>query len=141
MSVLVLAKHDNSALKAATLHAVTAAREIADKAGGDVHILVAGTGCRGVADTAAQVAGVGKVLLADDPAFDHGLAENIAPLIVRLATNYSHVLAPATRSGKNVMPRVAAKLDVMQVSDQRVESADTFVRPIYAGNAFATVQS
>jgi electron transfer flavoprotein alpha subunit len=142
MSVLVIAEHDNSALKAATLHAVTAAREIAGKADGEVHILVAGAGCRGVADAAAQVAGVAKVLLADDPAYDHGLAENMAPLIVRLAANYSHVLAPATTSGKNIMPRVAALLDVMQISDiSAVVSPDTFVRPIYAGNALATVQS
>ena len=142
MSVLVIAEHDNSVLKAATLNAVTAAREAADKAGGDVHILVAGTGCRAVADAASQVAGVAKVLLADDAAYDHGLAENIAPLIVHLAPNYTHVLAPATTSGKNIMPRVAALLDVMQISDiSAVVSADTFVRPIYAGNALATVQS
>ncbi|MGE0259671.1 MAG: electron transfer flavoprotein subunit alpha/FixB family protein [Alphaproteobacteria bacterium] len=142
MSVLVIAEHDNSALKAATLPAATAAREIADKAGGDVHVLVAGTGCRAVADAAAQVAGVAKVLLADDPGYDHGLAENLAPLIVQLALGYTHVLAPATTSGKNIMPRVAALLDVMQISDiSAVVSADTFVRPIYAGNAMATVQS
>jgi electron transfer flavoprotein alpha subunit len=142
MSVLVIAEHDNSALKPATLPAVTAAREIADKAGSNVHLLVAGAGCRGVADAAAQVAGVAKVLLADDAAYGHGLAENIAPLVVQLAANYSHVLAPATTSGKNIMPRVAALLDVMQISDiSAVVSADTFVRPIYAGNALATVQS
>jgi electron transfer flavoprotein alpha subunit len=142
MSVLVIAEHDNQTLKAATLNAVTAAREVADKAGSDVHLLVVGTGCRAVADAAAQVAGVAKVLLADDPAYDHGLAENIAPLVVQLAANYSHVLAPATTSGKNIMPRVAALLDVMQISDiSAVVSADTFVRPIYAGNALATVQS
>ncbi len=142
MSVLVIAEHDNSALKPATLPAVAAASEIAEKAGGDVHLLVAGAGCRGVAEAAGQVAGVAKVLLADDPAYDHGLAENIAPLIVHLAANYSHVLAPATTSGKNIMPRVAALLDVMQISDiSAVLSADTFVRPIYAGNAMATVQS
>src|SRR4051812_42463576 len=142
MSVLVIAEHDNQTLKAATLNVVTAAREVADKAGGDVHILVAGTGCRAVAETAAQVAGVAKILLADDAAYGHGLAENIAPLIVRLAANYTHVLAPATTSGKNIMPRVAALLDVMQISDiSEVVSADIFVRPIYAGNALATVQS
>src|SRR5215213_978375 len=142
MSVLVIAEHDNQTLKAATLNVVTAAREIADKAGSDVHILVAGTGCRPVAEAAAQVSGVAKVLLADDGAFDHALAENFAPLLVKLAANYSHVLAPATTSGKNVMPRVAALLDVMQISDiSGVVSADTFVRPIYAGNALATVQS
>ena len=142
MSVLVIAEHDNRTLKGATLHAVTAAREIAEKAGSDVHMLVAGTGCRGVADAAAQVAGVAKVLLADDPAYDHGLAETWAPLIVKLAANYSHVLAPTTTFGKNLMPRVAALLDVMQISDiSAVVSPDTFVRPIYAGNALATVQS
>jgi electron transfer flavoprotein alpha subunit len=124
------------------LHAVTAAGDVAKSAGGDVHMLVAGKDCRSVADAAARVEGIAKVLLADDPAYDHGLAENWAPLIVKLATAYSHVLAPATTSGKNLMPRVAALLDVMQVSDiSAVESADTFVRPIYAGNALATVQS
>ncbi len=142
MSVLVVAEHDNRALKPATLNAVTAAAEIAKAAGGDVHILVAGTGCRPVAEAAAQIAGVAKVLLADDSAYDHGLAENWAPLLVKLAAGYSHLLAPATTFGKNLMPRVAALLDVMQISDiSAVESADTFVRPIYAGNALATVQS
>src|SRR5260221_1220350 len=142
MAVLVVAEHDNQALKPATLHAVTAAAEIAEKAGSEVHILVAGKGCRGVAAAAAQVAGVAKVLLADDAAYDHGIAENWAPLLVKLAAGYSHVLAPATTSGKNLMPRVAALLDVMQISDiSEVVSADTFVRPIYAGNALATVQS
>jgi electron transfer flavoprotein alpha subunit len=142
MSVLVVAEHDNRALKPATLHAMTAASEIAKAAGGDVHILVAGKDCRAVAEASAQVAGAAKVLLADDAAYDHGIAENWAPLIVKLAANYSHVLAPATTSGKNLMPRVAALLDVMQISDiSAVESADTFVRPIYAGNALATVQS
>jgi electron transfer flavoprotein alpha subunit len=142
MSVLVVAEHDNQILKPATLHAVTAAAEIAEKAGSDVHILVAGKDCRGVAEAAAQVAGVAKVLLADDAAYDHGIAENWAPLIVKLASGYSHVLAPATTSGKNLMPRVAALLDVMQISDiSGVVSPDTFVRPIYAGNALATVQS
>jgi len=142
MSVLVIAEHDGGVLKPATLHAVTAASEVAKAAGGDVHLLVAGNGCRPVAEAAAQVEGIAKVLLADDPAYDHGLAENWAPLIVKLASGYSHVLAPATTSGKNLMPRVAALLDVMQISDiSAVESADTFVRPIYAGNALATVQS
>src|SRR5437763_578196 len=112
MSVLVLAEHDNRALKPATLNAVTAASEIAVKlsgaAGGDVHILVAGKECRPVAEAAAQVAGVAKVLLADDAAYEHGIAENLAPLVVKLAANYSHLLAPATTSGKNLMPRVAA---------------------------------
>src|SRR6266853_7040212 len=142
MSVLVIAEHDNHALKPATLHAVTAAAEIAEKAGSDVHILVAGKDCRGVAEAAAQIAGVSKILLADDAAYDHGIAENWAPLIVTLASGYSHVLAPATTFGKNLMPRVAALLDVMQISDiSAVVSADTFVRPIYAGNALQTVQS
>jgi electron transfer flavoprotein alpha subunit len=142
MSVLVLAEHDNRALKAATLNAVTAASEISKAAGGDVHILVAGKECRPVAEAAAQVAGAAKVLLADDAAYEHGIAENLAPLVVKLAANYSHVLAPATTSGKNLMPRVAALLDVMQISDiSGVEGPDTFVRPIYAGNALATVQS
>jgi electron transfer flavoprotein alpha subunit len=142
MSVLVVAEHDNRALKPATLHAMTAAAEIAKATGSDVHILVAGKDCRAVAEAAAQIAGAAKVLLADDAAYDHGIAENWAPLIVKLAPSYSHVLAPATTSGKNLMPRVAALLDVMQISDiSAVESADTFVRPIYAGNALATVQS
>ena len=142
MSVLVVAEHDNRALKPATLHAMTAAAEIAKAAGSDVHILVAGTECRRVAEAAAQIAGAAKVLLADDAAYDHGIAENLAPLLVKLAANYSHVLAPATTSGKNLMPRVAALLDVMQISDiSAVVAADTFVRPIYAGNALATVQS
>jgi electron transfer flavoprotein alpha subunit len=142
MSVLVVAEHDNRALKAATLPAVAAAVEIAGKAGSDVHILVAGKDCRPVAEAAAHIAGVAKVLLADDDAYDHGLAENCAPLLVKLAAGYSHVLAPATTSGKNLLPRVAALLDVMQISDiSAVVSPDTFVRPIYAGNALATVQS
>lgn len=142
MTVLVVAEHDNRALKPATLNTVAAAAETAKAAGGDVHVLVAGTGCRAVAEAASQIAGVAKVLLADDQAYDHGLAENWAPLLVKLAQGYSHVLAPATTFGKNLMPRVAALLDVMQISDiSGVESADTFVRPIYAGNALATVQS
>ena len=139
MAALVVAEHDNAALKPATLNAVAAAKEIA---GEDVDILVAGKDCGAVAETAAAVAGVRKVLLADDGAYDHGLAENVAPLLVRLAEGYSHLLAPATTSGKNLMPRVAALLDVMQISDiSAVVSPDTFVRPIYAGNALQTVQS
>ena len=139
MAALVVAEHDNHALKPATLNALAAAKEIA---GADVDILVAGKDCRGVAEAAAAVAGVRKVLLADDAAYDHGLAENVAPLLVRLATDYSHLLAPATTAGKNLMPRVAALLDVMQISDiSAVVSPDTFVRPIYAGNALQTVQS
>jgi electron transfer flavoprotein alpha subunit len=142
MSVLVVAEHDNQSVKPATLHVVTAADEIAKAAGGEVHILVPGKDCRSAAEAAARIEGVAKVLVADDAAYDHGLAENWAPLIVKLAAGYSHVLAPATTSGKNVMPRVAALLDVMQISDiSAVVSADTFVRPIYAGNALATVQS
>jgi len=142
MSVLVVAEHDNRGLKPATLHTVSAALEAAAAAGGDVHVLVAGKDCGAAAEAAAQVAGVAKVLVADDAAYAHGLAENVAPLLVALAPGYSHVLAPTTTFGKNVMPRVAAMLDVMQISDiSAVVSADTFVRPIYAGNALATVQS
>jgi len=139
MSALVVAEHDNAALKPATLNAVAAATKIA---GQDVDILVAGKGCRAVAEVVAKIAGVRKVLLADDAAYDHGLAENVAPLVVKLAESHSHLLAPATTSGKNFMPRVAALLDVMQISDiSAVVSPDTFVRPIYAGNALQTVQS
>ena len=139
MSALVVAEHDNAALKPATLNAVAAATEIA---GQDVDILVAGKGCRAVAEVVAKIAGVRKVLLADDAAYDHGLAENVAPLVVKLAESHSHLLAPATTSGKNFMPRVAALLDVMQISDiSAVVSPDTFVRPIYAGNALQTVQT
>src|SRR6202048_5593004 len=139
MAALVGSEHDNAALKPATLNAVAAAKEIADE---DVDILVAGKDCRAVAEAASAVAGVRKVLLADDGAYDHGLAENVAPLLVRLAEGYSHLLAPATTSGKNLMPRVAALLDVMQISEiSAVVSPDTFVRPIYAGNALQTVQS
>ena len=139
MPALVVAEHDNRVLKPATLNALAAAKEIA---GAEIDVLVAGKDCRGVAEAAAKIAGVGKVLLADDAAYDHGLAENVAPLVVELAGNYTHVLAPATTAGKNLMPRVAALLDVMQISDiSAVVSPDTFVRPIYAGNALATVQS
>ncbi len=135
---LVLAEHDNASLKPATHHTVAAAAKI----GGDIHVLVAGERCRPAAEAAARLTGVAKVLLADDAAYAHRLAENLAPLIVKLAPAYSHLLAPATSDGKNVMPRVAALLDVAQLSDiSGVLSADTFVRPIYAGNALATVQS
>ena len=138
MTALVLAEHDNKTLKEGTLNTVTAALKV-DK---DVHVLVAGKGCKGVAEAAGKIAGVTKVLLADDAAYDHPLAESIAPLIVGLAESYTAVLAPATTTGKNIMPRVAAALDVMQISDIiSVESADTFKRPIYAGNAIQTVQS
>jgi len=137
MSVLVIAEHDNAELKPATLNTVAAATQL-----GDVDILVAGDNCSAVADTAAKIAGVGKVLKADAPALKTGLAENIAPMIVELSSSYSHILAPATTHGKNIMPRVAALLDVAQISEiTSVVSADTFVRPIYAGNAMATVQS
>jgi electron transfer flavoprotein alpha subunit len=139
MAALVVAEHDNIALKPATLNAVAAAKEIA---GAKVDVLVAGMGCRAVAEAASAIAGVRKVLLADDAAYDHGLAENLAPILVKLAAGYTHLLAPATTSGKNLMPRVAALLDVMQISDiSVVVSPDTFVRPIYAGNALQTVQS
>jgi electron transfer flavoprotein alpha subunit len=139
MAALVVAEHDNTALKPATLNALAAAREIA---GAELDILVVGKNCRVVAEAAAKIAGARKVLLADDAAYDHGLAENVAPLVVKLAGSYSHLLAPATTSGKNLMPRVAALLDVMQISDiSAVVSTDTFVRPIYAGNALQTVQS
>lgn len=138
MSVLVIAEHDNAELKSATLNAVTAAAKL----GGEVHILVAGQGAAPVAAAAAKVAGVAKVLLADDAAYAHGLAEALSLLIVEAAKGYAAIVAPATTSGKNVLPRVAALLDVAQISDIiGVVSADTFVRPIYAGNALATVQS
>ncbi|WP_119461427.1 FAD-binding protein [Rhodospirillaceae bacterium SYSU D60014] len=137
MSVLVVAEHDNTNLKPATLNAVTAAAKL-----GDVAVLVAGSNCHGVAEAAAKIGGVAKVLLADDPAYEHRLAENLAALVAKLAPGFTHVLATATSAGKNVMPRVAALLDVAQISDiSAVEGADTFVRPIYAGNALATVQS
>jgi electron transfer flavoprotein alpha subunit len=138
MSVLVLAEHDNKALKDATLAAVTAAGAL----GGEVHLLVAGHGSAAVAEAAAKVAGVAKVLHADDAAYAHALAENMAPLIAGLMSGYDAFVAPATTRGKNIAPRVAAHLDVAQISDiLSVEAADTFTRPIYAGNAIATVQS
>jgi electron transfer flavoprotein alpha subunit len=138
MAILVFAEHSNSALKSATLNAVTAAAAI----GGDIHVLVAGHDAGPAAEAAAKVEGVTKVLLADAPVYEHPLAETIAPLVAALAPGYSHVLASATTLGKNFMPRVAAVLDVAQISEiQSVVSADTFVRPIYAGNALATVQS
>ena len=137
MSVLVWVEHDNASLKDATLAAVTAAGQL-----GEVHALVAGNGCSAVADQAAKIAGVSKVLLANDAAYANGLAENVAPLIAGLMADYDAFVAPATSHGKNIAPRVAASLDVMQISDiLSVESADTFERPIYAGNAIATVQS
>jgi electron transfer flavoprotein alpha subunit len=137
MTVLVLAEHDNQELKPATLNTVTAAAEL-----GDVEVLVLGHQCGSVADAAAKVSGVTKVLVGDAEYLAHPLAERIAPILVGLAGNYSHVLAPATTYGKNVLPRAAALLDVAQISEiSAVEDPDTFVRPIYAGNALATVQS
>ena len=138
MTSLVLAEHNNASLNAATLAAVMAAQKI----GGDIHVLVAGKGCSGAAQAAAKVAGVSKVRVADADQYEHALAEPLAALIISVAGDYTHLIAPATTSGKNVMPRVAALLDVAQISDiSAVVSADTFVRPIYAGNALATVQS
>ena len=137
MSVLVLVEHDGSSIKDTTLATVTAAAKL-----GDVHALVAGNGMDGVASAAAKIAGVAKVLVADAPHLSHDLAENVAPVAAKLMANYDAFLAPASTFGKNIAPRVAALLDVMQVSDIiGVESADTFVRPIYAGNAIATVKS
>ena len=138
MTTLVIAEHDNASLKGATLNAVTAAAAC----GGDVHVLVAGENAAAVAQAAAQIAGVAKVLHADGAALKNGLAENLAAQVLAVASNYSHIVFPATASGKNAAPRVAAKLDVAQISDiTKVVSADTFERPIYAGNAIATVQS
>ena len=138
MSVLVIAEHDQNNVKVQTQVAVAAAKAI----GGDIHVLVAGQNCQGAADAAAKVDGVQKVLIADDENYGHALAEELANLIVSVAGGYSHILAVATTSGKNYMPRVAALLDVSQISEiVSVESEDTFKRPIYAGNAIATVQS
>src|SRR5256714_8242822 len=138
MAVLVLAEHDKKTIRKATLNAVAAAQKI----GGDLHVLVAGHQAGDAAKAATQIAGVAKVLHADAPHLAEQLAENVAALVVSVAKNYSHILAAATSSGKNVMPRAAALLDVQQISDiSAVESADTFVRPIYAGNALATVKS
>ncbi len=138
MAILVVAEHDNNALKGATLNTVAAAQAI----GGDITVLVAGSGCAAVGEAAAKIAGVAKVLVADDAAYAHQLAENMGALVAELGKGYSHVLAPATTSGKNFMPRVAALLDVAQISEiMSVESADTFKRPIYAGNVIATVKS
>ncbi len=138
MSILVIAEHDNASLKAATLNAITAATKL----GGELHVLVAGANCAAAAQQAAQVQGVAKVKVADAAYYADQTAENIAALVVANAAGYSHILAPATSAGKNVLPRVAALLDVAQISDiVAVEGADTFVRPIYAGNALATVKS
>ena len=138
MSILVVAEHDNAALKAATLNAVAAAQQI----GGPIHLLIAGSNCGGVAQAAAKIAGIEKVKVADAVQYAHPLAEALAALVVSLAPEYSHILAAATTTGKNFLPRAAALLDVAQISDIiAVESPDTFVRPICAGNALATVQS
>jgi len=138
MTALVIAEHDNAAIKGATLNTVTAAAAC----GGEVHVLVAGHNAGAAAQAAAQIAGVSKVIHADSEALAHGLAENVAAQVLAIASNYSHILFPATAGGKNVAPRVAAKLDVAQISDiTKVDSPDTFERPIYAGNAIATVQS
>lgn len=138
MSVLIIAEHDNKSLKPATLNTVTAATQIH----ADVHVLVVGFECQTVVEQASQVAGVSKVLVADNAVYEHQLAENVSKLIVEVAKGYEHILAPATTTGKNTLPRVAALLNVAQLSDViKVESADTFVRPIYAGNAIATVKT
>ncbi|MCU7801744.1 MAG: FAD-binding protein [Candidatus Thiodiazotropha sp. (ex Lucinoma borealis)] len=138
MTVLVIAEHNNSELNAATLAAITAATQLKDA----VNLLIAGSGCSSVAEAAAKVQGVSRVLLADAPAYEHQLAENVAPLVVRLAEGHTHLLMPATTNGKNLMPRVAALLDVAQISDIiAIKSTDCFQRPIYAGNVIATVQS
>ena len=139
MKILVIAEHDNAAVKSATLTTLSAAAKL----GGEVHLLVAGEGCAAVADAAAKIAGVAKVLLADAPEYGRGLAENLAPLVVGLVKGgYSHLLAPATSAGKTLAPRVAALLDVAQISEViAIDGPDTFQRPIYAGNAIATVQS
>ena len=138
MAILVIAEHDNSSLKAPTLNAITAGAKI----GGEIHVLVAGAGCAAVAEQAAKVAGVAKVRVADAAHYGEQTAENLAALIVANAAGYTHVLAPATSNGKNALPRVAALLDVAQISEiVAVVDADTFVRPIYAGNAMATVKS
>jgi electron transfer flavoprotein alpha subunit len=138
MSILVITEHDNTALSSATFNAIAAANELP----GDIHLLVAGNDCDSVAEEAANIAGITKVLNANAPEYAHAIAENVAPLIVKLAADYSHVLAAATTTGKNIMPRAAALLDVQQVSEiTEVLSEDTFVRPIYAGNAMQTVRS
>ena len=142
MAILVVADHDNAGLRPATLNTLTAAGELARKLDSPVDILVAGSDCAGAAEAAAKLPGVARVRVADAPEYGHELAENLAPLIAKLAADYSHVLAPASTFGKNVLPRAAALLDVQQISEiTAIEDADTFVRPIYAGNAMATVKS
>jgi electron transfer flavoprotein alpha subunit len=138
VTILVIAEHDNASVKTATLNTIAAAQKI----GGDIHVLIAGSNAQAAADAAAKIVGVAKVLLADAPQLADGLAENIDGTVVQIAKNYSHILAPATPYGKNIAPRIAAHLDVAQISDiTAVDSPDTFERPIYAGNAIATVQS
>ncbi|MFM0315257.1 FAD-binding protein [Paraburkholderia nemoris] len=138
MTNLIIAEHDNASIKAATLNTIAAAQKI----GGDIHVLVAGHNAQAAADAAAKIAGVSKVLLADAPQLAAGLAENVEATVMNIAKDYTHILAPATAYGKNIAPRIAAKLDVAQISEiTAVASADTFERPIYAGNAIATVQS
>lgn len=138
MAILVYAEHDNAELKKATLNTVTAATQMGD----DVHVLVAGSGCKPVAEQAAKVAGVSKVICVDNPAYEYQLAENVALLVKDLAADYSHIVAPATSNGKNFLPRVAALLDVSMITDvMQVIDANTFERPIYAGNALATVKT
>ncbi|POP53665.1 electron transfer flavoprotein subunit alpha/FixB family protein [Zhongshania marina] len=138
MSILILAEHDNASIKGATLNTVAAAKAI----GGDITVLVAGEGCGAAAEAAAKIEGVGKVLCADNAAYGHQLAENVSLLVAELGKDYGYILAPATTNGKNTLPRAAALLDVAQISEIiSVESADTFKRPIYAGNVIATVQS
>ena len=138
MAALVIAEHDNGSLKASTAHTITAAARCSD----EIHVLIAGYACDAAAAAAAQLAGVSKVLVAEGEQFANGLAENVAEQALALAASYSHILAPATAYGKNILPRVAARLDVGQISEiTKVESPDTFERPIYAGNAIATVQS
>src|SRR3569833_604013 len=138
MTNLVIAEHDNTSIKGATLNTIAAAQKV----GGDIHVLVAGQNAQAAADAAAKIAGVSKVLLADAPQLAEGLAENVEATVLNIAKDYSHIFAPATAYGKSIAPRIAAKLDVAQISDiTAVDSPDTFERPIYAGNAIATVQS
>ncbi|KEA63389.1 Electron transfer flavoprotein, alpha subunit [Marinobacterium lacunae] len=138
MAILVIAEHDNSSLKGATLNTLASAAQI----GGDIHLLVAGSGCEAVAQEAAKAEGVGRVLCVDAPIYEHQLAEDVALLVAECGRDYSHILAPATTNGKNLMPRIAALLDVAQISDiTAVENENTYRRPIYAGNAIATVQA
>ncbi|MBY0573681.1 MAG: electron transfer flavoprotein subunit alpha/FixB family protein, partial [Undibacterium sp.] len=138
MTILVIAEHDNASLKGSTLNTITAATQC----GGEVHVLIAGHNATGAAQAAAQIVGVAKVLHAEAVYFADGLAENVAEQILVIAANYSHILAPATAYGKNILPRVAAKLDVQQISEiTRIDTPDTFERPIYAGNAISIVQS